>query len=141
MRTLLAIVTILSGAAVSAFTPGLHPARLVVTVPVASPRALPTLTTLTPTPSLVVLFMADYDDSSPSDSSDDSQFTIVTTVAASTIDVDNKPSTASESVVSTIMDYLPSSLATSGQISASDRASINEAILRLEALNPTKDPA
>ena len=57
-----------------------------------------------------------------------------------TIDVENKPSTASESVVSSIMDYLPSSLASSGEISASDRASINEAILKLEALNPTPDP-
>jgi hypothetical protein len=36
------------------------------------------------------------------------------------------------------MDYLPS---LSSDISASDRASINESILRLEALNPTKDPA
>lgn len=136
---LIAIVSVLSVAAVSAFTPGLHPARLVVTTLVTTPRALPTL--MTTASSLAVLSMADYDDSSPSDSSDDSQFTVVNTVAASTIDVDNKPSTASESVVSTVMDHLPSSLATSGQISASDRASINEAILRLEALNPTKDPA
>lgn len=88
------------------------------------------------------LFMADYDDSYPSDSSDDTHFTVEAEAAAdeSTIDVDNKPSTASESVVSSIMDYLPSTLGSSGEISAEDRASINEAILKLEALNPTEDP-
>lgn len=89
--------------------------------------------------------MADYDDSYPSDSSEDTHFTVEkksedASPSATTIDVDNKPSTASESVVSSMMDYLPSSLASSGGISASDRASINEAILKLEALNPTKDP-
>jgi hypothetical protein len=87
-----------------------------------------------------VIFMADYDDSYPSDSAEDSHFT-VDKAEESTIDVDNKPSTESESVVSSIMDYLPSSLASSGEISPSDRASINEAILKLEALNPTPDPA
>lgn len=81
-----------------------------------------------------------YDDSYPSDSSEDSHFTVEKTEEESTIDVENKPSTASESVVTSIMDYLPSSLASSGEISAEDRASINEAILKLEALNPTEDP-
>ncbi len=96
---------------------------------------------LATTPS--ALLMADYDDSYPSDSSEDTHFTVekkAEDAAETTIDVDSKPSTASESVVSSIMDYLPSSLASSGGISASDRASINEAILKLEALNPTKDP-
>jgi len=83
--------------------------------------------------------MADYDDSYPSDSSEDTHFT-VEAVEEDTIDVENKPSTASESVVSSIMDYLPSSLASSGEITAEDRASINEAVLKLEALNPTEDP-
>jgi len=63
------------------------------------------------------------------------------TTEDATIDVENKPSTASESVVSSIMDYLPSTLGASGEISADDRAEINEAILKLEALNPTEDPA
>lgn len=85
------------------------------------------------------LSMADYDDSYPSDSSEDTHFTVEAS-DESTIDVENKPSSASESVVSSIMDYLPSSLASSGEISAEDRASINEAILKLEALNPTEDP-
>jgi hypothetical protein len=79
--------------------------------------------------------MSDYDDSYPSDSSEDAHFT----VPDEAIDVDNKPSSAAESTVSSLMDYLPATI-TSGPISASDRASINEAILKLEALNPTQDP-
>ncbi|KAL7539655.1 hypothetical protein ACHAXR_009480 [Thalassiosira sp. AJA248-18] len=120
---LAALGAILSGAAaVSAFN--LQPAAL-------SPR-------LARAPSNKPLYMADYDDSYPSDSSEDTHFTVE--AEDPTIDVENKPSTASESVVSSIMDYLPSSLASSGEISAYDRASINEAILKLEALNPTEDP-
>ena len=82
------------------------------------------------------LRMSEYDDSFPSDSSDDSHFSVED---ETTIDVDNKPSSAAEATVSSLMDYLPSSV-TSGPITAEDRASINEAILRLEALNPTEDP-
>lgn len=85
---------------------------------------------------LTPLFMADYDDSYPSDSSEDAHFEVKEEAAA--IDVENKPSTATENVVSSIMDYLPSSL--SGPITAEDRASINEAVIKLEALNPTEDP-
>jgi len=113
----LALGALLSGAtAVSAFNlqpMALHAAR-------ASPSAR---------------FMADYDDTYPSDSSEESHYAV-----DNTIDVDNKPSTASESVVTSIMDYLPSSLASSGELSAEDRASINEAVLKLEALSPTEDP-
>jgi len=83
------------------------------------------------------LRMSDYDDSYPSDSSEDNHFTVQDENAA--IDVENKPSSAAESTVSSLMDYLPSSI-TSGPISASDRAAINEAVLKLEALNPTQDP-
>jgi len=85
----------------------------------------------------------DFDDSFPSDSSEDPHFTVEeppSTADDDTIDVENKPSTASESVVSSIMDYLPSTLGSSGEISSEDRAAINEAILKLEALNPTEDP-
>mmetsp|Transcript_26726 Transcript_26726/g.50666 ORF Transcript_26726/g.50666 Transcript_26726/m.50666 type:complete len:290 (+) Transcript_26726:169-1038(+) len=85
----------------------------------------------------------DFDDSFPSDSSEDPHFTVEespSTAEDDTIDVENKPSTASESVVSSIMDYLPSTLGSSGEISSEDRAAINEAILKLEALNPTEDP-
>jgi len=124
---LAAIGTLISGAtAVSAF--GLHVAS-------SSPHLV------TRAASTTAIFLADYDDSYPSDSSEDSHFTVAKAEGEdATIDVENKPSTASESVVSSIMDYLPSSLANSGEISASDRAAINEAILKLEALNPTPDP-
>ena len=108
-RQLAALGALLSGgAAVSAF----HIAPSAVAPRVA--RA----------PSSSALGMADYDDSYPSDSSEDTHFTVEKD--ESTIDVENKPSTASESVVSSIMDYLPSSLASSGDLSAEDRAAINE---------------
>jgi len=97
------------------------------------------------TSSTTTLFMADYDDSYPSDSSEDTHFTVEKTEDDSastdgTIDVENKPSTPSETVVTSIMDYLPSTLSNSGEITAEDRASINESVLKLEALNPTEDP-
>lgn len=126
---LTAIGAVLSGATISAFN--IQPTLRCIT-----PRAPTSSTTST-------LFMADYDDSYPSDSSEDTHFTVEVDEKKkddSTIDVENKPSTASESVVTSIMDYLPSSLASSGEITAEDRASINEAILKLEALNPTEDP-
>ena len=115
------IATLLSGSVVSGFN--IQPASVAV-----SSRNL-----------AKPLFMADYDDSYPSDSSEDAHFEVKET-EDDTIDVENKPSTATETVVSSIMDYLPSSLATSGSITAQDRASINEAVLKLEALNPTEDP-
>ena len=126
---LTAIGAVLSGATVSAFN--IQPTARCIT------QRAPTTSTAT------TLFMADYDDSYPSDSSEDTHFTVEvdeTKKDDETIDVENKPSTASESVVTSIMDYLPSSLASSGEITAEDRASINEAILKLEALNPTEDP-
>jgi len=98
------------------------------------------------TSSTTTLFMADYDDSYPSDSSEDTHFTVEKTEddnassSDGTIDVENKPSTPSETVVTSIMDYLPSTLSNSGEITAEDRASINESVLKLEALNPTEDP-
>jgi len=122
MKTqLAALCAVLSGAtAVSAFTAQPAGTRLRALAPSSALR------------------MADYDDSYPSDSSEDAHFSVEAEDAP--IDVENKPSTASESVVSSIMDYLPSSLASSGELAAYDRASINEAILKLEALNPTEDP-
>lgn len=87
--------------------------------------------------SRTLLAESDYDDSYPSDSSEDQHFT-VEEESSTTIDVENKPSTDSEAVVSSIIDYLPSTL---GEVSSEDRAAINEAVLRLEALNPTEDPA
>eukprot|EP00573_Skeletonema_grethae_P009202 CAMPEP_0201700212 /NCGR_PEP_ID=MMETSP0578-20130828/27578_1 /ASSEMBLY_ACC=CAM_ASM_000663 /TAXON_ID=267565 /ORGANISM="Skeletonema grethea, Strain CCMP 1804" /LENGTH=276 /DNA_ID=CAMNT_0048187213 /DNA_START=118 /DNA_END=948 /DNA_ORIENTATION=+ len=117
------IIALLSGTAVSGFT--IQPATVAVTASASRNLVKP-------------LFMADYDDSYPSDSSEDAHFEVKE--EEDTIDVENKPATATETVVSSIMDFLPSSLASSGSITAQDRASINEAILRLEALNPTEDP-
>mmetsp|Transcript_20799 Transcript_20799/g.30974 ORF Transcript_20799/g.30974 Transcript_20799/m.30974 type:complete len:281 (+) Transcript_20799:90-932(+) len=120
------IGALLSGTVVSGFT--IQPATVAVTAAASRNLAKP-------------LFMADYDDSYPSDSSEDAHFEVKEVKEEEdTIDVENKPSTATETVVSSIMDYLPSSLASSGSITAQDRASINEAILKLEALNPTEDP-
>lgn len=109
------------------------------------PLARSSTSTRAPTYSSSTLFMADYDDSYPSDSSEDAHFSVEAEKQSEndddgTIDVENKPSTASESVITSIMDYLPSSLTSSGEITAEDRASINEAVLKLEALNPTEDP-
>ena len=130
MNKLIALGALLSGAtAASAFN--LQPAAW-------TPRQNAVASVHSRAPSSPALSMADYDDSYPSDSSEDTHFTV--DAEDSTIDVENKPSTASESVVTSIMDYLPSSLSSSGEISAEDRAAINEAILKLEALNPTKDP-
>ena len=131
VKMLAAIAVLLGGVTVSAFAP----TRFFVAVPRV--HATPSISS-----SVIIQRMSetDYDDSSPSDSSDDSSFTVQKSdTTTATIDVDNKQPTASETVVSSIMDYLPPSL--SSDISASDRASINESILRLEALNPTKDPA
>lgn len=83
------------------------------------------------------LCMADYDDSYPSDSSEDSHFDV--DVEADAIDVANKPSTESEGAVSSILSNLPTDI--TGDISSSTRAEINEAILKLEAVNPTDEPA
>lgn len=133
---LAALGAILSGAAsVSAFG----------VLPAAAPRATLAAAARAPSPSVSALAMADYDDSYPSDSSEDTHFVVEEAAAAPedadvAIDVENKPATASESVVSSIMDFLPSSLASSGEITAEDRAAINEAVLKLEALNPTEDP-
>jgi hypothetical protein len=46
--------------------------------------------------------------------------------------------TDTEAMVSNVLDTIPSTL---GEVSESDRAVINEVILKLEALNPTVDPA
>lgn len=45
--------------------------------------------------------------------------------------------TPAEAVVNSIMDLIPSSL---GETSEEKRSAINEALLKLEALNPTKEP-
>lgn len=71
-------------------------------------------------------------DSQPSDSSSEDLLTVT---------IENEPytPTETESLVTSVLDELPSSL-TSGDVSRETRASINEALLKLEALNPTKSP-
>lgn len=75
-------------------------------------------------------FMSDLADDSPSDTSNED-----------TIDIQSETiePTVSEGIVSSIFDELPEGLATS--VSKETRAKINEAILKLEAMNPTEEPA
>jgi hypothetical protein len=69
--------------------------------------------------------------SEPSDtaSSDDSYEN------GATVDIDTTP--YGETLVSNVMDLMPSSL---GEASSEERTAINEALYKLEALNPTKMP-
>jgi hypothetical protein len=75
-------------------------------------------------------YMSDMGDDFPSDSS-----------SAATIDIMSEAlmPTMSEGIVSSIFDELPEGLVTS--VSKETRANINEAILKLEKMNPTEDPA
>ena len=79
--------------------------------------------------SSVVTFMSDMADDFPSDSSTEDM-----------IDVESETiePTPSENIISSILDELPtdSSMVTSKET----RSSINEALLKLECMNPTEDP-
>ena len=46
--------------------------------------------------------------------------------------------TDTENLVTNVLDLVPSML---GEVSEDERATINEVLLKLEALNPTKEPA
>lgn len=72
------------------------------------------------------------DDFSPSDTSSDDFNDVV--------NVESEPyqPTETESLVTDVLDMIPSSL---GEASQEERAEINEAIYKLEGLNPTKEPA
>lgn len=73
--------------------------------------------------------------SEPSDtSSDDFDYSY------GTVEVESEEytPTESEAMVSNVMDLMPSQL---GQVSEETRAAINEALYKLEAMNPTKGPA
>ena len=74
-------------------------------------------------------YMSDSGDE-PSDSS-----------STATIDIESEAlmPTMSEGIVSSIFDELPEGLVTS--VSKETRANINEAILKLEKMNPTEDPS
>ncbi|CAB9518909.1 Probable plastid-lipid-associated protein [Seminavis robusta] len=66
--------------------------------------------------------------SEPSDSSSDDYFTVEGEVYEPTAD---------EILVSNVIDLMPKAL---GSVSAEDRSAINEAIYKLESVNPTTDP-
>jgi len=68
----------------------------------------------------------------PSDTSSDSLVDV--------LEVDSEPfiPTESEATITSLLDLVPSSLA---EITESKRSIVNEVILKLEALNPTPDPA
>lgn len=74
------------------------------------------------------------DDISPSDMDNSSVFDDdgVVTVESETFEP-----TQGEALVTSVMDQLPGV----GEVSAETRAAINEALLKLESLNPTTDPA
>jgi len=74
--------------------------------------------------------MSDLGDDSPSDTSNEDTIDVATE--------EIEPS-LSEGIVSSIFDDLPESVVTS--VSKETRANINEAILNLEKMNPTEDPA
>lgn len=67
--------------------------------------------------------------SEPSDTSSDDDYVIV--------DAEDYVPTAEEALVSNVLDLLPSQL---GEVSSEARSAINEALYKLEALNPTKAP-
>jgi hypothetical protein len=71
--------------------------------------------------------------SEPSDTSSDGYDDAVT------VDTDTRPyeSNVGETLISNVMDLMPSSL---GEASSETRTAINEALYKLEALNPTKNP-
>ena len=75
-------------------------------------------------------FMSDLSDDSPSDTSNEDTIDVQSVVVEPT---------ASEGIISSLFDELPEGVVTS--VSKETRASINEAILELEKVNPTEDPA
>ena len=77
-------------------------------------------------------FMSDFTDEFPSDSSVENIVDVVSEDVVPSI---------SEGIVSSILDDLPDEGKPVTSISKEARANINEAILKLEAMNPTENPA
>jgi len=77
-------------------------------------------------------YMSDLSDDSPSD-----------TASEDIVDVQSEEvaPTASSGIVNSIFDELPDEGKPVTSVSKETRASINEAVLKLEAMNPTEDPA
>ena len=84
-----------------------------------------------------VLRMSDEDDYDyPSDSSSEEHYE---TQAA--VDVEATEPNEVEAQVDSVFDLLPADLAGADSMDAAKRADINEALLKLERMNPTDDPA
>ena len=89
------------------------------------------------TSSSSVLRMSDEDDYDyPSDSSSEEHYE---TEAA--VDVEATEPNEVEAQVDSVFDLLPTDLAGADSMDATKRADINEALLKLERMNPTDDPA
>lgn len=78
------------------------------------------------------IFMSDMSDEFPSDSSTED----IVDVQSESVEP-----TASESIVNSILDDLPYDGKPVTSVSKETRAKINEAVLKLEAMNPTENPA
>ena len=70
--------------------------------------------------------------SEPSDTSSDDDYVIV--------ESEEYEPTREESTVNSVLDLLPTSSSLGGAVDASTRSAINEALYKLEAMNPTKNP-
>ena len=92
---------------------------------------------ITSSSSSSVLRMSDEDDYDyPSDSSSEEHYE---TEAA--VDVEATEPNEVEAQVDSVFDLLPADLAGVDSMDAAKRADINEALLKLERMNPTDDPA
>ena len=84
-----------------------------------------------------VLRMSDEDDYDyPSDSSSEEKYEM-----DAAVDVETKEPNEVEAQVDSVFDLLPADLAGVDSMDAAKRADINEALLKLERMNPTDDPA
>lgn len=85
------------------------------------------------TPS-VARFMSDE----PSDTSSDPFYDEEPDADVVTVESEEVPPSDASAMVSSVLDMIPQTL---GDVSGSDRSIINEALLKLESMNPTKEPA
>jgi len=94
-------------------------------------------------PRSIARFMSDIPSDTPSDSPMDEE-PVASEEAAPEVEGDvvtvesEEVASESGSVASTVLDLIPTTL---GEVSESTRAEINEVLFKLEALNPTNEPA
>ena len=82
--------------------------------------------------STIATFMSEPSDTGSDPFYDNDEDGVVTVESEDFIPTDN------EAMVTNVLDLMPSAL---GEVSESDRAKINEVLLKLESLNPTENPA